>query len=99
MNSPRTLLLKNKEACSRINQILTSDDFALLLTYARAEFSLRNPTAEQGVGASLLENIIISLVDPQTEPKSWTETTQALMLDHNLEVPIRTKPVTEQKAE
>jgi hypothetical protein len=94
MNSPRTLLLQNKEAVAKINAMLVSNEFALMMTYARAEFSLRNPSTEQGVGAALLENIIISLVDPETEQKTWAEATSDSMLQHNLEVPIRTKPAT-----
>lgn len=99
MNSPKTLLLQNKEAVTRINAMLVSNEFALMMTYARAEFSLRNPSTEQGVGASMLENIIISLVDPVAEAKTWAETTASSMLEHNLEVPIRTKPVTTNPAE
>ena len=89
MAKPKELLLQNKEVVAKIIAMLNSNEFEVWLTFTRAEFSLRSPTAEQGKGAVIFENVMRSMTDSSNEAPGWDSVITGAHLHHELEIPIQ----------
>jgi len=88
MASSKDLFLRNEEDVKAALAITKSDIFFKLLAYARAEFTQRNPTAEQSTGANNFISILADLPEENTEEPEWVQSG----LKHDLSVPERTEP-------
>ena len=99
MANPKTLFLRNNDDVKAALGIVKSDAFEKLITFARAEFSASNPSAEQGRGATMFEAVLRGMPIDEVEIPSWDEVTSGERLDHELSIPIRhaDKPKEEPK--
>lgn len=89
MSKPKDLFLRNKKDVAAALAITKSDAFEKLMTFARAEFSTRNPTAEQGRGAIMFEEVLRNLPEDDVDDTTWSKITSGAVLNHELEIPIR----------
>ena len=62
---------RSKEDVSAALAITKSDIFFKMLAYARAEFSERNPTLEQSMGANNFVNILLDLPEETEQEPEW----------------------------
>ncbi len=97
MSKPKELFQRNKEVTDKVIAMLRSDEFEVWMTFTRAEFSHRNPTAEQGRGAAIFESVMRTLPAMDEEPMGWNDVASGAHLHHELEVPINHKPETDKK--
>lgn len=93
MASSKELFLRDKEDVKEALKITTSTTFDKMLAFARAEFSQLNPSSEQCAGVS---NFIIILKNlPDDEAPDLTPIESGL--HHDLSVPTRDQPKTDNK--
>lgn len=93
MATSKDLFLRNDDDVKAALLITKSPAFDKLIAFARAEFSEQSPTREQSEGAKNFINILMSLPDEDAAPIEWVESG----LKHDLSIPDRTEPKTEQK--
>jgi hypothetical protein len=92
MGKAKELFLRSKSDVSAALQTVKSRDFETLLTFARSEFSERNPTAEQSRGVSMFIEVLRNLPEDEPDETTWAEITSGASLDHEMRVPIRQIP-------
>jgi len=89
MGKPKDEFLRNESDVKAALGLVKSDTFLKLFNAARAEFSTRNPTAEQGRGVSIFEEVLFNMPEEHSKETSWDEVTTGERLDIGLEIPIR----------
>lgn len=92
MADSKSLFLRNKDDVKAALAITTTDIFYKMIAYARAEFSQSNPSSEESNGANKFISILMSL--PEEEPVIPENLTSGL--EHDLSIPDRSEPKTEQ---
>jgi len=92
MAKPKEQFLRNKDISDAALKMVTSPVFEQLMTFAKAEFAYKNPTAEQGRGAFMFEDILVGLPNSEAEETGWNEVTSGAGLNHDIHVPINHIP-------